>query len=47
MLTSLLIDHFGLVGLPLKEINIGRIGGVALIVIGTLVVQWSTPSTHP
>jgi len=44
MLTSLLIDHFGLVGLPVKEVNVGRIGGVALIFVGMLLVQWSTTS---
>ncbi|WP_275574855.1 DMT family transporter [Ventosimonas gracilis] len=42
MLTSLLIDHFGLVGLTVKEVNLGRIGGVALIFVGMLLVQWST-----
>lgn len=42
MLASLLIDHFGLMGLPLKEINLGRVGGVLLILIGMLVVQWSS-----
>lgn len=46
MLASLLIDHFGLVGLPLKEINLGRIAGVLLILIGMLVVQWSS-ATQP
>lgn len=44
MLTSLLIDHFGLMGLPVKEANLGRIGGVLLIFAGTLMVQWFTIS---
>jgi len=43
MLASMLIDHFGWVGLPVKEINAGRIAGVALIFVGVLVVQWFTP----
>jgi len=47
MLTSLLIDHFGLVGLTVKEVNVGRIGGVALIFVGMLLVQWSTTSAPP
>jgi len=47
MLTALLIDHFGLVGLPPKEANVGRIGGVALICVGMLLVQWSTTSAKP
>ena len=44
MLTSLLIDHFGLMGLPVKEANFGRIGGVLLIFAGMLMVQCFTPS---
>lgn len=44
MLTSLLIDHFGLMGLSIKEASLGRIAGVVLILLGTLIVQWSTPS---
>lgn len=44
MLTSLLIDHFGLMRLPVKEANFGRIGGILLIFAGMLMVQWFTPS---
>jgi len=42
MLTSLLIDHFGLMGLAVKEANLGRVGGVVLIFAGMLMVQWFT-----
>jgi transporter family-2 protein len=42
MLASLLIDNFGLMGLPQKEINVARVAGVLLILIGMLVVQWSS-----
>ena len=41
MLTSLLIDHFGLMGLSVKEASLGRVGGVLLIFAGMLMVQWS------
>ncbi len=44
MLSSLLIDHFGLMGLTEKPANIGRIAGVGLIVAGMLLVQWFTPA---
>lgn len=44
MVSSLLIDHFGLMGLPIKEASAGRIAGVALIVAGMVMVQWFTPS---
>lgn len=47
MLTSLLIDHFGLVGLPVKPVNAGRIAGVVLICVGMLVVQWFTQAPQP
>jgi transporter family-2 protein len=47
MLTSLLMDHFGLMGLPVKEANLGRIGGVVLIFVGMLMVQWFTPAPTP
>lgn len=47
MLTSLLIDHFGLMGLTMKPINAGRIAGVALICVGMLLVQWFTQAPQP
>ena len=42
MLVSMLIDHFGLMGLAVKEINLRRVGGVLLIFAGMLMVQWSS-----
>lgn len=47
MLTSLLIDHFGLLGLAQKPVNAGRIAGVVLICVGMLLVQWFTQSPRP
>lgn len=44
MLASLLIDHFGLINMPVKATNIGRIGGVLLLLAGMLMVQWFTPA---
>jgi len=46
MLASMLIDHYGLMGLPVKEINWGRTAGVMLIFVGVLVVQWFTPAPN-
>jgi len=46
MLTSLLIDHFGVMGLPVRHANPGRIAGVLLIVGGMLIVQWGTPASN-
>jgi len=42
VLASLLIDHFGLMGFAAKPVNIGRISGVALILVGMVVVQMSS-----
>ncbi|MNQ74625.1 hypothetical protein D3C85_893890 [compost metagenome] len=47
MLSSLLIDHFGLMGFTEKPANIGRIAGVLLMVAGILLVQWFTPAMNP
>jgi len=46
MLAALLLDHFGLMGLPIKEINPGRVVGVSLILVGTFAVHWFTPATR-
>ncbi|AJP57683.2 hypothetical protein UC34_13180 [Pandoraea vervacti] len=42
VVASLIIDHFGLMGLMTKPVNLTRVAGVALIVAGMLVVQWGT-----
>ena len=44
LITSLLIDHYGWMNLPSKEVNLGRIVGIALVLGGMLTVQWFTPS---
>ncbi|MEQ9898869.1 DMT family transporter [Pectobacterium punjabense] len=50
VVASLIIDHFGLMGLAVRPATLGRIAGVALIVMGMLVVQYSAvsqPLTKP
>jgi transporter family-2 protein len=42
MIASLLIDHFGLVGLPVKPVNLARICGVVMILLGLAITQWAT-----
>ncbi|WP_409158522.1 DMT family transporter [Pectobacterium sp. B2J-2] len=44
VMASLIIDHFGLMGLAVKPATLGRIAGVALIIMGMLVVQYSAVS---
>ena len=39
ILVAMLIDHFGLMGLPVKEVNLGRVLGVMMIFGGVMVVQ--------
>ncbi|MPQ47746.1 EamA-like transporter family protein [Marinifilum sp. N1E240] len=36
---SLILDHFGLFGVPVQPVNWGRIAGVLLILGGILVIQ--------
>ncbi len=39
MLASLLIDHYGLMGLTPKPAGVWRVAGIALILLGMVVVQ--------
>ena len=36
---SLILDHFGMFGVPVQPVNWGRIGGVLLILVGVLLIQ--------
>ncbi|BCN37236.1 hypothetical protein ALDI51_05550 [Alicycliphilus denitrificans] len=42
MLASLLIDHYGLMGLAPKPAGAWRVAGIALILLGMVVVQMSS-----
>ncbi|MEO6333706.1 MAG: DMT family transporter [Pyrinomonadaceae bacterium] len=39
MIVTLVIDHFGLLGVPEKEISLARIGGILLITLGVVVIR--------
>jgi transporter family-2 protein len=39
MLAALVIDHFGLLGTPVKEINFMRVVGATLITIGVVLIR--------
>jgi len=43
MMTALLIDHFGLMGLAEKSASLGRISGVLVIFAGVMIIQRFTP----
>ncbi len=39
LLSALTIDRFGLFGFGLRELSVGRVGGVALVLIGAIMVR--------
>jgi bacterial/archaeal transporter family-2 protein len=39
MVITLLLDHFGLLGIPVKEVSIARIAGILLIVSGVIIIR--------
>lgn len=39
MIVTLIIDHYGLLGVPVKEISFARIGGILLITAGVILIR--------
>jgi len=39
MIVTLIIDHFGLLGVPVKEVSLARIGGILLITAGVILIR--------
>lgn len=39
MLVTLVLDHFGILGVPVKEISPARVGGILLITAGVVVIR--------
>ena len=39
MLITVVLDHFGFLGLPVKEISLARVGGVLLITAGVVIIR--------
>jgi transporter family-2 protein len=39
MIVTLIIDHFGLLGVPVKEVNLARVGGILLIAGGVVLIR--------
>jgi transporter family-2 protein len=39
MLASLLFDHFGILGVPQQSINLARLIGAALLVVGVVLIR--------
>ncbi|HEX7814048.1 DMT family transporter [Dyella sp.] len=47
VVVSMLMDRFGLMGLPIKPISTMRVAGVLLVLAGVLTVQWSNHASKP
>ncbi|EFH12931.1 DMT family transporter [Pseudoroseomonas cervicalis] len=47
MLASVLVDQWGLVGLPQKPVSLPRLAGLGLILLGLLVMQWPWSGVRP
>jgi transporter family-2 protein len=39
MMVTLIIDHFGLLGVPVKEVSLARVAGIALIAAGVVLIR--------
>jgi bacterial/archaeal transporter family-2 protein len=39
MIVTLVIDHFGLLGVPVKEVSLVRLGGILLITAGVVLIR--------
>ncbi|MEZ5346181.1 MAG: DMT family transporter [Pyrinomonadaceae bacterium] len=39
MLITLLLDHYGFLGVPVREVNIQRVIGVSLVILGVILVR--------
>lgn len=39
LITALLLDHFGALGIPQHPVSAGRIAGMALVILGVIVVR--------
>jgi bacterial/archaeal transporter family-2 protein len=39
MLVTLIIDHFGLLGVPVKEVTLARVAGIVLIAGGVVLIR--------
>lgn len=39
MIVTLIIDHFGLLGVPVKEVSLVRLGGILLITVGVVLIR--------
>ena len=41
LLCSLILDHYGLMGLLQRELTLGRVVGAVLVVVGVVCIKWA------
>lgn len=46
IVSSLVVDHFALVGAARREINAGRLGGALLVIGGVALIYFATPHNN-
>ena len=46
VIASIIIDHFGLIRVPVHELNIPRLAGAVFIVVGVALVQRFYSGSH-
>jgi transporter family-2 protein len=39
MVTSLLLDHYGLIGFPVHSLSLARLLGAAFVIAGVILIQ--------
>lgn len=39
MIFSVVIDHFGLLGSPIRSVSLARVGGILLITVGAIIIR--------
>ncbi len=39
MVISIILDHYGLIGLPVKAVSMGRVVGILLLIIGVILIR--------
>ena len=47
LIASLLLDYHGWMNLPVRELGMGRVLGVALVLAGMVTVLWFSPTNTP
>lgn len=47
LIASLLLDYFGWMNLPVREVSLGRVLGVVLVMVGMVTVLWFSSTTPP